>query len=88
MHHLLKTNLRTSQSAQVQRELHAEMTLFAKWKVQIMALFLIATEWKRKEATCPKMKVKLELQFLSQRIPSDHSRPMGLLVWTGSLPQK
>lgn len=83
---LLKTSMRTSQSAQMQRELYLKMTLSEKWKVLLMDVCLSATERKMEGATCPKMKVKLQLKFLAQRISSDFSRPMGLLlVWAGSL---
>lgn len=62
MYQLLKTNLRTS-CTNAER-IVSDITLFEKWKVLLMAVFLSATEWKR-EPLAPKMKVKLELQFLS-----------------------
>lgn len=62
MYQLLKTNPRTS-CTNAER-IVLDITLFAKWKVLLMAVFLSATKWMR-EPLAPKMNVKLELQFLS-----------------------
>lgn len=43
---------------------------FCLWEMPLIVVFLSAREQKREEAACPKIKVKLELQFLAQRIYS------------------